>query len=69
MTKTNTTVSLPFGLRKEISKELNVSEVTVWSAITGRSNSVLAKRIRMYAKEKLESTLSNMNDLDTSTKL
>lgn len=65
MTKTNTTVSLPFGLRKEISKELNVSEVTVWSAITGRSNSALAKQIRLFAKEKLQLTINSMDNLDT----
>jgi hypothetical protein len=64
MGKLNQPIALPFGIRREIAKDLHVSEVTVWAAITGRTNSALAKRIRLYAKEKLESTLSNMNNLD-----
>lgn len=43
---------LPKGEKIKLAKDLNVSTVTVWKALTGRTNSNLARTIRKAAFER-----------------
>lgn len=44
-------IILPHGKKKEIADKCNVSTVTLWKALTGRSNSKKAKKLRKIALE------------------
>lgn len=46
------TIILPYGERKRLAKEFNTSTVTVYSALTYKTDSPLAKMIRKAALER-----------------
>ncbi|MDL2251745.1 hypothetical protein LJC12_02730 [Odoribacter sp. OttesenSCG-928-J03] len=66
-------IMLPIGGRKALAVEFNVSRITVWKALTGRSNSLKARMIRKVALEKggkvYEGTMGragNAEDIETA---
>ena len=44
-------ILLPKGEKKRIANEQDVSTVTLWKALTGRSNSEKAQKLRQVALE------------------
>ncbi|MDR0983270.1 MAG: hypothetical protein LBM07_08560 [Culturomica sp.] len=62
-------ILLPNGERIKLAKEFGVSNVTVWKALTGRSNSLLSRNIRKAAIERggtvYHATLTKVGDLKT----
>jgi hypothetical protein len=47
-------IIIPFGMRKEIADVLGVTSVTVWNALTYRTDSKKAQQIRALAEKKLQ---------------